>query len=82
MRSPLLRIHLMATILASGSEDKTIRLWDVSTRETIAILEGHTHWVTSVAYSPDGDNASLPDLMGSIQSSCGILRRKENIADP
>ena len=41
-------------ILASGSTDETIRLWDVNTSELIEILEGHTDDVTSVAFSPDG----------------------------
>jgi WD40 repeat protein/predicted Ser/Thr protein kinase len=41
-------------ILASGSVDNTIKLWDVETRATIATLKGHLHWVNSVAFSPDG----------------------------
>ena len=42
------------TILASGSNDETVRLWDVATRTNIATLEGHTGWVRSVSFSPDG----------------------------
>ncbi len=41
-------------ILASGSEDKTIRLWDVSTRQPLASLTGHEKPVNCVAFSPDG----------------------------
>ena len=41
-------------ILASGSSDRTIRLWDVTTRKTIRTLKGHTDSVRSVAFSPDG----------------------------
>ncbi len=41
-------------ILASGSDDKTVKLWDVATKQNIATLEGHTSTVTSVAFSPDG----------------------------
>ena len=40
--------------LASGSGDRTIRLWDVATGESIATLEGHTSLVSSVSFSPDG----------------------------
>ena len=40
--------------LASGSEDKTIRLWNAATGEQCAILTGHTAPVKSVAFSPDG----------------------------
>ena len=42
------------TILASAAQDKTVQLWDVATREHIAIFSGHTATVTSVAFSPDG----------------------------
>jgi WD40 repeat protein len=40
--------------VASGSEDKTIRVWDVAAGEENAKLEGHSDCVTSVAFSPDG----------------------------
>ena len=40
--------------LASGSWDKTIRLWDVNTGTTKTTLEGHTDYVYCVAFSPDG----------------------------
>lgn len=41
-------------ILASGSEDNTIRLWDIKTGRHLASLEGHTKGVTAVVFSPDG----------------------------
>jgi WD40 repeat protein len=41
-------------LLASGSVDKTIKLWDVATGREVRTLSGHTSWVTSVAFSPDG----------------------------
>ena len=40
--------------LASGSMDRTIKLWDVATQGSIATLTGHSSVVTSVAFSPDG----------------------------
>ena len=42
------------SLLASGSTDKTVKLWDVATRTNIATFEGHTGWVSSVAFSPNG----------------------------
>ena len=42
------------TLLASGSDDGTVKLWDMPTRESIATLEGQTYDVYSVAFSPDG----------------------------
>jgi WD40 repeat protein/transcriptional regulator with XRE-family HTH domain len=41
-------------LLATGSEDQTIRLWDTDTGECLTILSGHTNWVRSIAFSPDG----------------------------
>ncbi|KAF5350343.1 hypothetical protein D9758_012800 [Tetrapyrgos nigripes] len=43
------------TKLASGSGDKTLRLWDVAACSQITEpLQGHTKSVNSVAFSPDG----------------------------
>lgn len=41
------------SIAASGSGDKTIRLWDVKTGEHLRTLAGHSD-VRSVTFSPDG----------------------------
>jgi WD40 repeat protein len=41
-------------LLASASDDRTVRLWDPKTGTAVQTLEGHTHWVTAVAFSPDG----------------------------
>jgi WD40 repeat protein len=41
--------------IASGSEDKTVRVWNASTGvETLQALRGHDDWVRSVAFSHDG----------------------------
>ena len=40
--------------LANGSNDHTVRLWDVATQTEIGRLEGHTGYVSSVSFSPDG----------------------------
>src|SRR5436305_4785955 len=40
--------------VASGSGDKTVRVWDVQTGECEDTLEGHSDWVDSVVFSPDG----------------------------
>ena len=42
------------TKLASGSVDKTVKLWDISTGRNISTLTGHTELPGSVAFSPDG----------------------------
>ncbi len=40
--------------LASGSEDKTIKIWDVTTGKVLNTLKGHDNEVNSVGFSPDG----------------------------
>ena len=40
--------------LASGATDNTVRLWRVSDGALLRTLEGHTFWVWSAAFSPDG----------------------------
>ena len=42
------------SILASGGEDGTVRLWNPSSGVNYAVLRGHTAGVRSVAFSPDG----------------------------
>ena len=45
-RSPLL--------FFTGSNDNTVRIWDVSTQQQVAELRGHTNFVTSVAFDGSG----------------------------
>jgi WD40 repeat protein len=40
--------------LASGSLDKTIKLWDVASGKELCTLSGNSEPVFSVAFSPDG----------------------------
>jgi WD40 repeat protein len=42
------------TLLASGSDDSTVKLWDVTTGTLVRTLEGHSDTVHAVAFSPDG----------------------------
>ena len=40
--------------IASGSVDKTVKLWDVTSGECVQTLEGHSRGVNNVSFSPDG----------------------------
>ncbi|KAM3085629.1 hypothetical protein ACMFMG_002698 [Clarireedia jacksonii] len=54
-------------IVASGSLDNTIRLWDTATGELQQTLEGHTSWARSVAFSPDGKIVASGSLYKTIR---------------
>ena len=41
-------------LVASGSYDEIVRLWDAVTGAALQTLEGHSKEVTLVAFSPDG----------------------------
>src|SRR6266702_2319742 len=40
-------------LLASGSNDQTVRLWDVATGRQIRALEGHTDDISGISFSAD-----------------------------
>lgn len=40
-------------VLASGSVDLSVRLWDPATKRNLAVLEGHDGEVQALAFSPD-----------------------------
>jgi WD40 repeat protein len=44
--------------VASGSYDKTVKLWDASAGALRSTLEGHSDAVASVAFSPDRQTAA------------------------
>ncbi|HEX2673284.1 MAG TPA: hypothetical protein VHM25_20525, partial [Polyangiaceae bacterium] len=57
-------------LLASGSDDRTILLWDVETQQQMTRpLEGHAEAVSSVVFSPDGLQLASIARNGSIMFS-------------
>jgi WD40 repeat protein len=56
-------------MLAWGSTDSTVKIvtqWDAPTKE-IRILHGHTSWVESVAFSPDGEWIASASRDGTVK---------------
>ena len=53
-RRQLRRVQPDGGSLLSGSDDDTVRLWDIELRQEVAAFSGHAANVNSVAFSPDG----------------------------
>lgn len=62
-------------LLASGSEDNTIKLWDLNTEECLATLEGHEAGVKSVAITPDGETL----VSGSADNTIKLWQLPEDL---
>lgn len=61
------RVNMLRKTLASGSADKSAKLWDVATGNEIRTLKGHTGSVDSMAYSPDGNTIASSGFDGSLR---------------
>ena len=55
------------SMLASASEDRTIRLWNIATRTHKHTLTGHTSYIHSIAFSPDGRTLASGSGNGKIR---------------
>jgi len=55
-------------LLASTSDDETVRLWDVASGKPHGEpLKGHTNWVLDVAFSPDGKLLATASWDGTVR---------------
>jgi WD40 repeat protein len=54
-------------MLASGSVDGTVKLWDCSTGECLKVLQGHIGNAWSVAFSPDGHSLASGSGDGTLR---------------
>ena len=58
--------------LASGSDDGTVKLWDVAARKEKASFSAHSNIVSGIAFSPDGKTLAT----SSGNARCGGNRRR------
>jgi len=61
------RDYLNSALLASGSGDQTIRLWNTKTWSEVATLRGHEDEVFSLAFSSDGRRLISGGKDGSVR---------------
>jgi WD40 repeat protein len=65
---------LGARRIVTTSYDRTLKLWDVATGETVLTLRGHAGPVIGVACRPDGTpSADFPDAVGPRTTSNGTV---------
>jgi WD40 repeat protein len=55
------------TLVAAGSKDRTVRIWDLSSGEPIATLDGHAGYVNEVRFSGDGSSLVSASEDGTIR---------------
>ena len=55
------------TKVASGSGDRTVRVWDIMSGECLQTPEGHSEYVTSMSFSPDGTKVASGSFDSTIK---------------
>ena len=58
------------TRVLTASSDKTSRIWDTDTGDSLQVLEGHTDEIFSCAFNYEGDTI----ITGSKDNTCRIWK--------
>lgn len=56
-------------LLASGSADNTVKLWDITSKREVRTIAGHTAPVKAIAFRPDGQWLASGAIDGNIRFS-------------
>jgi len=54
-------------LIATGSWDNTVRLWDATTGAHVSTLHGHGNWIGSVVFTPDSRSVVSASGDGTIR---------------
>lgn len=74
-----------SAVLASGSQDNTVCLWDTGTGRCLHVLEGHGDGVDGLAWSPDGKHLASAGLDSKVcfwNTQDGTLDRSATLDHP
>jgi WD domain, G-beta repeat len=66
--------------IATGSEDKTIRLWEIDTGKHLGILTGHQQAVDAISFHPDRPNLLFSSGKDGLIKSWQVDKEKELIS--
>jgi WD40 repeat protein len=53
--------------LATGSQDRTVIVWDATNPKSFVVLRGHSSAVTSVAFDPEGERLATGSDEGTVK---------------
>ncbi len=61
----MVRVNQDGSLIASCSNDQTVRVWVVSTKECKAELREHDHVVECIAWAPEAANPAINEAAGN-----------------
>ena len=61
----ILQLLTIPPLFFTGSNDNTVRIWDVAAQQQVAELKGHTSTVTSVAFDSSGKYLASGERRGA-----------------
>jgi serine/threonine protein kinase len=91
-RTPILPVHVFdghesavqavafsaaRNLIASGSADRTVRIWKAETFEPARVYRGHQDFVTALAFAADGRMLASGDLSGTVRVWSMTTRRAQ-----
>ena len=71
----MVRPNQDGSLLASSSNDQTVRVWAVASKECKAELREHEHVVECICWAPDSANQTILESTGSEVSTASARMR-------